>query len=162
MTKSIMDAEIRRRNAQNTIHELFSYNVIPIVNENDTIATDEIEVYDEFGDNDTLSALVAELVGADILILLSDIDGLYTSDPNTDPDAKLIYYVDEITPDIEKMASGAVTKVGTGGMRTKLRAAQIASDAGIDMIIANASPLDNIGKIMDGEEIGTFFKARGK
>lgn len=162
LTKSIMDAVIRRRNAQNTIHELFSYNVIPIVNENDTIATDEIEVYDEFGDNDTLSALVAELVGADILILLSDIDGLYTSDPNTDPDAKLIYYVDEITPDIEKMASGAVTKVGTGGMRTKLRAAQIASDAGIDMIIANASPLDNIGKIMDGEEIGTFFKARGK
>ena len=153
LTKDVMEHPVRRQNAANTFDKLFEYDVIPIVNENDTISTDEIE----FGDNDRLSAYVAELVQADLLILLSDIDGLYTADPSTHPEAELIGEVKEITPEIAAMAGDSKSKVGTGGMATKIMAAQIAGNAGIDMIIANASAPGVLEDIFDGKEIGTYF-----
>lgn len=158
LTKYAMINEISRFNAQNTFHELLKFGVIPIVNENDTVSTDELE-YGDFGDNDTLSAIVAALVGADLLILLSDIDGLYTDDPHKNKDAKFIEYVPEITSELFSMGKGAGTNVGTGGMSTKLSAAKIATDSGADMIIANADNIDVINEIMEGKNVGTLFKA---
>ena len=130
MTKYTMINEISRKNAQNTFRELLGLGVIPIVNENDTVTTDEVE----FGDNDTLSAIVAALIGADMLILMSDIDGLYTDDPNKNPDARFIEEVNEITDDMDQMAKGSASSVGTGGMSTKLSVPRIAVDAGADMV----------------------------
>ena len=153
LTKEVTEDPLRRKNAANTFAQLFNYGVIPIVNENDTIATDEIE----FGDNDRLSAYVAELVEADLLILLSDIDGLYTADPCTHPEAVLIQEVHEITPQIAAMAGESHTRMGTGGMATKIMAAQIVRRAGIDMIIANAQTEHGLERIFEGEEIGTYF-----
>lgn len=153
MTKYTMDNEQSRNNAQNTFRELLKMKVIPIVNENDTVSTDEIE----FGDNDTLSAIVAALTEADLLILMSDIDGLYTDDPRNNKDAKFIPVVEEMTEELEQMGKGAVTDVGTGGMETKISAAKIASDNGIDMVIANGNDIYNIARIMNGEEVGTLF-----
>ena len=124
-------------------------------NENDTVSTDEIE----FGDNDTLSAIVAALVGADLLILLSDIDGLYTDDPRTNPDAEPIHVVEAITPEIEAMAGGAGTSLGTGGMSTKINAAKIATEAGIDMVIMNGRDPEKLYDLFEDAEIGTLFKA---
>ena len=134
------------------------YSAIPIVNENDTVSTYEIKQVQTFGDNDRLSAIVTSIVGADMLILLSDIDGLYTDDPNSNPDAKFIDQVDKIDDnllDMGKTTSGS--SVGTGGMATKLIAARIATSSGADMVIANGNNIDNITGIMAGEDVGTLF-----
>lgn len=156
MTKHTIVNPQNRANAHNTFSELLNLGAIPIVNENDTIATDEIKV----GDNDTLSAVVAALTDADLLILLSDIDGLYTDDPNSNKDAKFISEVHELTDELMNMGkSTSSSKVGTGGMNTKLQAAKIATVAGADMIIANADDMRIIHRIMDGREVGTIFKA---
>lgn len=157
MTKNTIVDPLNRLNAHNTFSELLKLGVIPIVNENDTVATYEIE----FGDNDTLSAIVAALVDADLLILLSDIDGLYTDDPNRNPDAAFISQVEELTDELMDMGKETTgSNVGTGGMNTKLLAAKIATKAGADMIIANADDMRIIHRIMDGRDIGTFFKAK--
>ena len=153
LTAPDLKCEDRHKKFENTVNTLLEYGVLPIINENDTVATEEIE----FGDNDTLAALVAEGVRADLLILLSDIDGLYTSDPRSNPDAKLISEVREITPEIEALGGGAGSSLGTGGMQTKLRAARIATEAGCDMIIANGAYPELLYSIMDGEKVGTRF-----
>ncbi len=156
MTKDTMINDSSRYNAQNTFDELLRLNVIPIVNENDTISTHEIQ----FGDNDRLSAIVAALIGADLLILLSDIDGLYTDDPHQNPDAVFISVVNEITPQLLAMGKeSSGSDVGTGGMSTKLAAARIATDSGSDMIIANGDNVEVILDIMSGAEKGTLFMA---
>jgi len=157
MTKNTIVDPLNRFNAHNTFSELLKLGVIPIVNENDTVATYEIK----FGDNDTLSAIVAALVDADLLILLSDINGLYTDDPNRNPDAAFISQVEELTEELMEMGKGTTgSNVGTGGMNTKLLAAKIATKAGADMIIANADDMRIIHRIMDGRDIGTIFKAK--
>ena len=155
MTKITIANDTSRHNAQNTFRELLKMGVIPIVNENDTVATDEID----FGDNDYLSAIVSAIVGADLLVLLSDIDGLYTDDPNKNPDAKLIRQVDHITDEMLEMAKGPVSDVGTGGMSSKVEAAGIANDAGADMVILNGDDMEHINQLLDGEEVGTLFTA---
>lgn len=155
MTKNTLVNEINRKNAENTFETLLSMGAIPIVNENDTVSTYEIQ----FGDNDTLSAIVTALVQADFLILLSDIDGLFTDDPNRNPEAKFIEYVDRVDARFEKMAKGSSSDVGTGGMSTKINAAKLATSAGADMIIANGTDMGIIHRIMDGERIGTMFRA---
>ena len=159
-TKDTMVNDASRYNAQNTFEELLAMGVIPIVNENDTVSTSEIPYVDSFGDNDRLSAIVAALIGADLLILLSDIDGLYTDDPRRNPKAEFIRLVPEITEeflDMGKETSGS--SVGTGGMSAKLAAARIATDSGADMVIANGDHVDVIMDIMEGEEKGTLFLA---
>lgn len=159
MTKFTMTNDLNRRNARNTFYELLNLGVIPIVNENDTIVTDEIE----FGDNDNLSAVVAALIGADLLILLSDIDGLYTDDPRHNPDARFIDVVEHLDDHFLKMGKGSTgSKVGTGGMATKLHAAEIATSAGADMIIANGGDFHIIHRILDGGNYGTLFRAHLK
>lgn len=152
------DVADRRRylNARTTLLTLLSYGVVPIINENDTVAVDEIK----FGDNDTLSALVASLISADLLVLLSDIDGLYTTDPRQDPAARLIPLVEEVTPEVESLAGGAGTDRGTGGMATKLQAAKIATSSGVSMVIANAARPLVLQDILAGAEVGTSFPAR--
>ena len=150
ITKETMLNDERRFNAKNTFDQLLELGVIPIVNENDTVSTEEIE----FGDNDTLSAVVTSVVGGDLLILLTDIDGLYTDDPHRNPAARLISEVPVIDERIENMAKGAVTKVGTGGMATKIAAANIVTDAGADMVIVNSDDLNNVNRV-----IGTLFLA---
>ncbi|EOS24020.1 glutamate 5-kinase [Lachnospiraceae bacterium 3-1] len=155
MTKGTMQDNVSRKNAQNTFEELFRLGVIPVVNENDTISTYEMQ----FGDNDTLSALVASLVGADLLILLSDIDGLFTDDPHQNPDAELIRVVEQLDEGILSMAKGTTgSDVGTGGMETKLTAAKIATCSGADMIIANGEDVGILHQIFEGEFKGTLFK----
>ena len=157
--KTITDP-ISRRNAHNTISELFELGVVPVVNENDTVATYEIESLGTFGDNDTLSAVVTAMVEGDLLILLSDVDGLYTDDPNVNPDAKFIEEVDSLDEHILSMGKESTgTGMGTGGMSSKLRAARIATSAGADMIIASGEDVEIISRIIDGENIGTLFKA---
>lgn len=155
MTKITIANDTSRHNAQNTFRELLHMGVIPIVNENDTVATDEID----FGDNDYLSAIVAAIVEADLLVLLSDIDGLYTDDPNKNSNAKLIPVVESITDEMLEMAKGPTTDLGTGGMSSKVEAAGIANDAGADMVIMNGDDMDKINHLMAGEEIGTLFTA---
>lgn len=156
MTKNTMVDPISRENARNTFEELFELGVIPIVNENDTVSTYEMQ----FGDNDTLSAIVASLVQADLLILLSDIDGLYTDDPHTNPDAKLIDVVEQMDETLFAMAKGSTgSDVGTGGMATKLNAAQIATASGADMIIANGEDVCILHHMLDDRFTGTVFKA---
>lgn len=154
MTKYTMLNDISRMNAQNTFEKLFNMGVIPIVNENDTVSTDELD----FGDNDTLSAIVTALVSGDVLILLSDIDGLYSDDPNTNEDAKFIDYVEEIDNSIYSMGKSSNGDIGTGGMATKISAAKIANDSGADMIIANGADVNIINKILQGKVVGTLFK----
>lgn len=158
MTKYTMINEISRYNAKNTFDELLKMGVIPIVNENDTVTTDEIE-YGEFGENDTLAAIVAALVGADLLVLLSDIDGLYTDDPRTNPNARFIEYVSEIDEKLLNMGKDAGSSVGTGGMKTKISAGRIATDSGADMVIANGEDVYILYDIMEGNDIGTLFAA---
>ncbi len=143
-------------NAKNTFKYLFSWGVVPIVNENDTVAVSEIK----FGDNDTLSALVSSLIDADLLILLSDVDGLYNKNPSKYKDAKLIPQVDEITEEIEALAGDKGTDRAVGGMKTKIKAAKVAVMAGIDMIIANGFKRGILRKILNGEEVGTLFLGR--
>lgn len=156
MTKNTMVNPVSRENAKNTFDELFHLRVIPVVNENDTVSTYEMQ----FGDNDTLSALVASIVGADLLILLSDIDGLYTDDPHNNPDAKLFDVVDSIDEQIYEMAKDSTgSNVGTGGMATKLAAAKIATFSGTDMIIANGKDVRILQDIFQDDYVGTLFTA---
>lgn len=156
MTKNTIVDDLNRFNAHNTFMELLKLGAIPVVNENDTVATYEIEI----GDNDTLSAIVAALIEADLLILLSDIDGLYSDDPRTNPDAEFIEVVEHLDDEIMQMGRSTTgSNVGTGGMGTKLIAAQIATKSGADMIIANSVNLEVIHQIMEGENVGTLFKA---
>ncbi|MBP5669213.1 MAG: glutamate 5-kinase [Lachnospiraceae bacterium] len=156
MTKNTIVDNLNRYNAHNTFTELLAMGVIPVVNENDTVATYEIEI----GDNDTLSAIVAALVDADLLILLSDIDGLYTDDPRKNKDAKFIDLVEEITPELMEMGKASTgSGVGTGGMSTKLIAAKIATASGADMVIANSEDIGVLHRIMNGKSIGTLFAA---
>ncbi|HKM00180.1 MAG TPA: glutamate 5-kinase [Mobilitalea sp.] len=156
MTKYTMINDISRGNAQNTFEELFKMGVIPVVNENDTVSTDELD----FGDNDTLSAIVTALVGGDLLILLSDIDGLYTDDPHMNKDATLIDCVNEISEELSEMAKTSTGgSFGTGGMATKISAAKIATSSGADMVITNGEHMRSIYGILDGKDIGTIFLA---
>lgn len=156
ITKSDVDSEERRKNLVNTFDKLFDYGAVPIVNENDSVAVDEIV----YGDNDSLSAIVAKLVNADALIILTDIDGLYDDNPNENGDAKLISQVDEITDELIAVAGGHGSRFSTGGMVTKLHAAQIAMDAGIDTIVMNGAAPESIYKALDGKQIGTFFTGK--
>ena len=158
LTKTIINNPNHCDNFKNTVEKLVNMDVIPIVNENDTIAIDELEL--EIGENDSLSALVAELSGADLLLILSDIDALYDDDPRSNPDAKPIPLVEKITPEIEAMAGGAGSSLGTGGMSTKITAAKIATNAGIDMIIMNGKDPEKLYDLFEDKEIGTLFKAK--
>ena len=158
LTKTIINNPNHCENFMNTVEKLVGMDVIPIVNENDTIAIDELEL--EIGENDSLSALVAELSRADLLLILSDIDALYDDDPRTNPDAKPIPLVEKITPEIEAMAGGAGTSLGTGGMSTKITAAKIATNAGIDMVIMNGKDPEKLYDLFEDKEIGTLFKAQ--
>ncbi|MEY8337316.1 glutamate 5-kinase [Lachnospiraceae bacterium 62-35] len=156
LTKDTMVNDNSRYNAQNTFDELLKLGAIPIVNENDTVSTHEIQ----FGDNDRLSAIVAALIGADLLILLSDIDGLYSDDPHSNPKARFISYVGEITSELLDMGkSSSGSDVGTGGMSAKLAAARIATDSGSDMVIANGDHVEIVEEILSGEDKGTLFTA---
>lgn len=157
MTKNTVLDDVNRYNAHNTFSELLKLGVIPIVNENDTVATYEIEI----GDNDTLSAIVASLIGADLLILLTDIDGLYTDDPRLNPNAEFIETVDELKEEHMLMGKASTgSGVGTGGMNTKMIAAKIATSIGADMIIANGEDIRILHRIIDGRKLGTIFKAK--
>lgn len=151
------DIKNRRRflNARNTILELLKLGVIPVINENDSVANDEIK----FGDNDTLAALIAVLSDAELVVLLTDIDGLYTDNPMVSKNAEKITYVEEITPEIEDMAGSALSNVGTGGMRTKIDAAKIATNAGIPLIITTGQDLSALYDIAEDKQVGTYFKA---
>ena len=153
LVKSDIDNEHRRHNFHNTMSRLLELSAIPIINENDTVSTEEIVI----GDNDTLSAIVSVETNADLLVLLSDIDGLYTADPHKNADATLIGEVRKITPEILALAGGAGTALGTGGMETKLKAAQIVTEAGTDMIIANGENPDVLYNIIDRIPFGTRF-----
>jgi len=158
MTGADFDNPERYENFSNTMDRLLEFGVLPIMNENDTIATSEIKV----GDNDTLSAITAVGAHADLLILLSDINGLYTADPHTNPNATLITEVTEITEHLMKLAGSAGTEFGTGGMITKLNAAQICMDSGIDMMITNGSNPSVLYDIFDGKSVGTLFTRKEK
>ena len=155
MTRNTMLNANNRRNAQNTFEELLALGAIPVVNANDSISTFEIL----HGDNDTLSAVVVSLVGADLLILLSDINGLYTDNPSTNPDAKFVPFVDMVDDELKDMGKESASGVGTGGMATKLIAAELATSAGADMVIANGRNMNVIHKIIDGQPYGTFFRS---
>ena len=146
----------RRENIQNTLTRLLELGALPIINENDTVATDEIA---SIGDNDTLAAIVTCCIKADLLVLLSDIDGLYTANPHTHPDAKLIPLVEEITPEVMALADGAGSALGTGGMSTKLRAARMVTFSGADMVIANGAHPELLYDIAEGRAAGTRFAA---
>ena len=156
LTGEDIDHSDRRENFQNTIFRLLELGALPIINENDTVATAEIKV----GDNDTLGAVVACTVKADLLVLLSDIQGLYTADPRKDPGARLIPVVEEITADIEALAGGAGSGLGTGGMATKLRAARMVTGQGCDMIITNGDQPQLLYDIVEGKQVGTRFLGR--
>lgn len=156
MTKNTIIDNLNRFNAQNTFEELFKLGVVPIVNENDTIATYELGI----GDNDRLSAIVASLIDADLLLLLSDIDGLYTDDPRQNPDARYIEVVEMLTEELMEMGKSTTgSSAGTGGMNTKLQAAKIANNMGVDMVIANSADIKVIHRILAGQNIGTLFLA---
>jgi glutamate 5-kinase len=156
------DIQDKRRSSyvQDTLERLLQWGVLPVINENDAVAIDEIGIHTTIGENDSLSAIVAKLVKADLLVLLSDIDGLYTDDPRKNPDATLIPVVKEITPEILALAGGSGTSLGSGGMATKLKAAQIAGGAGIDMIIANGEDPEKLYALLEGKNIGTRFTGR--
>ena len=147
----------RSVHVHDTLQRLLDYEALPVINENDAVATDEIGIETTIGENDTLSAIVATLVGADLLVLLSDIDGLYTADPHKDPSATLIPVVESITDDVLALAGGAGSALGSGGMATKVRAARITGDAGIDMIITNGQHPEVLYDIADGKSVGTRF-----
>lgn len=156
LTYDVVENPIKKQNAQNTFETLMEYGVIPVVNENDTVATEEVE----FGDNDTLSALVAKIVDADLLVILSDIDGLYDKNPKEHSDATLIREVFEVNDEIRSIAGGAGTSRGTGGMITKIKAAQIANDSGIDMVILNGNNPEHIYDVLEKNCYGTVFYAK--
>ena len=155
LTRDVVEDPIRKQNTMQTFEKLFSLGIIPIINENDTVSTEELE----FGDNDTLSAMVAELIGADLLVILSDIEGLYDADPRNNKQAKLIHTVENITPEIEDLAGGAGSDCGTGGMITKISAGKIATAAGINMFIVTSENPSLLYDILDGKQVGTLFVA---
>ena len=156
------DVQDKRRSShvQDTLERLLDWGVLPIVNENDAVSIDEIGIHTTIGENDTLSAIVAKLVKADMLVLLSDINGLYTEDPRINPDATLIPLVEQITPEILALAGGSGTSLGSGGMTTKLKAAQLSMAAGIDMIITNGEDPEKLYALLDSKNIGTRFVGR--
>ena len=164
LTGEDVDSPVRSEHLHNTFAALLELGVIPVVNENDSVSSAEIETgkCKVLGDNDTLSAMVARLCGADLLVLFSDIDGLYDADPHKNPDARLIHTVRAITPELRAMAGGAGTWRGTGGMATKLNAAEIAMDAGIDMVIANGEAMSALYDIVEGKDVGTRFIGKGR
>jgi len=164
LTVHDVHSEHDRQNVINTFDALMQMNVVPIVNENDTVSTVEISVGDTmaFNENDSLSAIVATLTGADLLIILSDIDAFYDSDPKTNPDSKRISVVRNLTSEMEKFAGGAGSEFGTGGMVTKLRAAKIANEAGAHMILASGEEPSIIKEIIAGKDIGTVFVSEKK
>ena len=153
LTWEDFDHENRLRNLRSTLERLLQLGAIPIVNENDSIAIEEYSL----GDNDTLAALVAQCIHADLVVLHSDIDGLFTADPHSDPNARLIPVVEEITPEIERLAGGAGSSLGTGGMLTKVIAAKRATNAGVDMIITNGAHAEVLYDILEGKPVGTKF-----
>ncbi len=156
LTKAIIEPD-RMNNVQNTFCRLLELGVVPIVNENDTVAIDELEL--EIGENDSLSATVAEIANADLLVILSDIDGLYDKDPHINSDASLIPVVTKIDSYIEDIAGGAGSSLGTGGMSTKINAAKIASQAGIDMVIMNGKNPEKLYDLFEDKSVGTLFLA---
>ena len=162
LTGEDVESPVRSEHLHNTFEALLELGVIPVVNENDSVSSAEIETGQckVLGDNDTLSAIVAELCRADLLVLLSDIDGLYDADPKTHPNAKLLHQVTELTPEILEMAGGAGSWRGTGGMATKLNAAQLCLEAGVDMVIANGARMEALYDIVEGKNVGTRFSAR--
>lgn len=155
LTFDVITSAERRKNAENTLKQLLDLDIIPVVNENDTVATEEIE----FGDNDTLSAIVSTLINADLLILLTDIDGFYTDNPHKNKHAKRLSVIEEINDELLDMAKGTVTRYGTGGMYTKIAAARIATHAGADMAIIDSSDLNIISDLLNGEDVGSLFTA---
>ena len=161
LTRDVVTNERTRANVVNTFDNLLKMGIIPIVNENDSVTTEELEdrYINGFGDNDTLSAIVAALVRADLLIMLSDKDGFYTENPDKNPDAELVGLITEISPQIESAAGGVGSSRGTGGMETKIEAAKTAMAQGIDIVLANGTDPSVIYGILEGEEIGTHFKA---
>lgn len=157
LTKDVIEDEHVRNNVVNTFEKLIEDKVIPIVNENDTVAIDEIENIVRFGDNDNLSAIVSVLIHADLLVILSDIDGFFDSDPTKNLNSKLMKVIDGITPELENFAGDSGTDVGTGGMVTKLTAAKTATSAGVSLILANGKEPSILRDIIEGQEIGTLF-----
>jgi glutamate 5-kinase len=154
LTKYVIDTP-RKNNVLNTINKLIEFGVIPIVNENDTVAIDELEL--DFGENDSLAAFVAIMSKSDLLVIMSDIDGLFDGNPNDNPNAKLIPFIEDISDEIRGAAGGAGSMLGSGGMATKIKAAEIVTEAGIDMAIINGKDPENLYKLFDGEEIGSIF-----
>ncbi len=154
LTKYIL-LEDRKLNVENAMERLIAQRVIPIINENDTVAIDELEL--EVGENDSLAAMVAKIAKADLLIIMSDIDGLYDKDPHKEKDAKFIHVVHEITEDIKALAGGVTTKFGTGGMVTKINAVEIAYEAGIDVVIMNGKQPEKLYDLFDNKDVGTLF-----
>ncbi len=159
LTKYVL-LEDRRKNVENAVERLLELGTIPVVNENDTVAIDELEL--EMGENDSLAAIMAKVAKADMLIILSDIDGLYDKNPKENADAHLIKTVDCVTEEMKMNAGGAGSSLGTGGMITKLKAAEIANEAGIDMVIMNGNNPEKLYDLLEGETIGTFFKGAKK
>ena len=162
LTRDVIEDEHIKQNVCSTFELLLQKGIIPIVNENDTVSIDELENIAKFGDNDNLSAIVAELVSADLLIILSDIDGFYDSDPRKNPNSKLIKTVEEITPELEACAGGAGSNLGTGGMATKLTAAKRAISVNCNMILANGENPSLLIDIVEGKEVGTLFMKKNK
>ncbi len=157
LTAEDIQDDRRSGNVHDTLDRLLQWGALPVINENDAVATDEIGIQTTIGENDTLSAIVSRLVEADILVLLSDIDGLYTADPRVDAKAQLIGVVEEITPEILALAGGSGSSLGSGGMATKLKAAQIVMEAGIDMVIANGEAPEILYELFEGKQVGTRF-----
>jgi len=160
VTGNDINDDEHRANIENTINRLIELGVMPIINENDTIAVEEINNINTLGDNDTLAAIVAACINADLLVLLSDIDGLYTDNPRENPDAKLIPVVYELNDRIMGSGGNVGSSLGTGGMKTKLSAAKIVCEKGIDMIIANGSKPEKLYDIVDGKTVGTRFLSK--
>lgn len=164
LTRDVLGDESARKNVENTFETLLEKGIIPIVNENDSVSVVELKekLMNTFSENDTLSAIVAKLLKADLLIILSDIDGMFDSDPHISKEAHLLSTIEKVTPDIEKLAGGAGTKRGTGGMATKLAAAKIATTAGVNVVLTNGNHPEKILDIIEGEDIGTYFVASVK
>jgi glutamate 5-kinase len=156
LTREDLSNRTRFLNARNTLHTLLDYGVVPIINENDTVSVDEIK----FGDNDNLSGMVVHLVDADLLVILSDIDGLYTADPKLDPSAELVSVVDKITAEVERAAGDTQTSVGTGGMRSKIMTARKVGAYGAPMAIINGGKPGMLQALFDGKDVGTVFLPR--
>lgn len=157
LTRDVVEDEHIRNNVINTFETLLEKGVIPIVNENDTVSIDEIENICNFGDNDNLSAIVSKLIKGDLLIILSDIDGFYDSDPRHNEDSKMIKEIYEVNKELEEFAGGAGSSQGTGGMKTKLAAAKVALDAGVNMILTNGKDPEILFDILEGQDVGTLF-----